>query len=133
MSIDGVTVVNVIGEFVHTLIVARYGVPAHIRSDNGSEFITREMQKWLEKADVETLYIEPGAPWENGYAESFNSRLRDEFLEMNYFHNLNEAKQLATAWKEYYSQGRPLTSLGNRTPRKLADLRSDQACSLVRD
>ena len=72
--------------------MARHGVPGHIRSDNGSEFIAKEMQKWLDEADVETLYIAPGAPWQNGYAESFNSRLRDEFLEMNYFHTLKEAK-----------------------------------------
>ena len=102
-------------------LMARHGVPAHIRSDNGSEFIAREMQQWLEKAEIETLYIEPGAPWQNGYAESFNSRLRDEFLEMNYFYTLNEAQQLATTWKEYYNEQRPHTSLGNRTPREFAE------------
>lgn len=98
-----------------------HGVPAHIRSDNGSEFIAQEMQKWLEKADVKTLYIAPGAPWQNGYAESFNSRLRDEFLEMNYFHTLSKAQQLAATWKDHYNQKRPHTSLGNRTPREFAE------------
>lgn len=102
-------------------LMPRHGVPTHIRSDNGSEFIAQEMQKWLEKADVKTLYIAPGAPWQNGYAESFNSRLRDEFLEMNYFHTLSEARQLAASWKDHYNQKRPHTSLGNRTPREFAE------------
>lgn len=102
-------------------LMAHHGVPQHIRSDNGSEFIAKEMQKWLEKADVETLYIEPGAPWQNGYAESFNSRLRDEFLERNYFHTLSEARQLVTAWKEHYNEKRPHTSLGNKTPKEFAE------------
>jgi transposase InsO family protein len=115
-SITADAVLEVLAE-----LMARHGVPAHIRSDNGSEFIAKEMQKWLEEADVKTLYIAPGAPWQNGYAESFNSRLRDEFLEMNYFYTVNEAKQLATAWKEHYNQERPHTSLGNRTPREFAE------------
>lgn len=102
-------------------LMMHHGVPVHIRSDNGSEFIANEMHKWLEKANVATLYIEPGAPWQNGYAESFNSRLRDEFLEMNYFYTLNEARQLAMAWKEHYNEARPHTSLGNRTPREFAE------------
>ncbi len=101
--------------------MAHHGVPQHIRSDNGSEFIAREMRKWLEKADVETLYIAPGAPWQNGYAESFNSRLRHEFLEMNYFYTLGEAQQLAMDWKGHYNETRPHTSLGNQTPREFAE------------
>lgn len=109
-------VLNVLAE-----LMPRHGVPTHIRSDNGSEFIAQEMQKWLEKADVKTLYIAPGAPWQNGYAESFNSRLRDEFLEMNYFHTLSEARQLAKTWRDHYNQARPHTSLGNRTPREFAE------------
>ncbi len=69
---------------------------------------------------METLYVEAGAPWQNGYAESFNSRLRDEFLETNYFHTLREAQQLAAAWKEHYNTRRPHGSLGNRTPKEFA-------------
>lgn len=102
-------------------LMANHGAPAHIRSDNGSEFIAKKMKKWLKNANVETLYIAPGAPWQNGYAESFNSRLRDEFLEMNYFHTLSETKQLAAAWKEHYNEERPHTSLGNRTPKEFAE------------
>ena len=111
---DGV--LNVLAE-----LMPCHGVPTHIRSDNGSEFIAQEMQKWLGKAGVKTLYIAPGAPWQNGYAESFNSRVRDEFLEMNYFHTLSEAQQLAAAWRNHYNQARPHTSLGNRTPREFAE------------
>jgi transposase InsO family protein len=102
-------------------LMARHGIPGHIRSDNGPEFIAKQMKTWLEKAGVETLYIQPGAPWQNGYAESFNSRLRDEFLEMNYFHTLSEAQHLATAWKEHYNHARPHTSLGHKTPREFAE------------
>ena len=105
---------------VLSALMAQHGVPAHIRSDNGPEFIAREMRAWLAKAGVQTLYVEPGAPWQNGYAESFNSRLRDEFLEMNYFHTLREAQQLAAAWKEHYNTRRPHSSLGNRTPKEFA-------------
>jgi len=102
------------------LMVLR-GVPGYIRSDNGSEFIAGQMQTWLEKTKVGTLYIAPGAPWQNGYAESFNSRLRDEFLEMNYFTSLREAQQLTLTWKRYYNEARPHTSLGNRTPQEFAE------------
>lgn len=102
-------------------LMARYGVPSHIRSDNGSEFIAEQMQKWLIHAEVDTLYIEPGAPWQNGYAESFNSRFRDEFLEMNYFSTLCEAQQMTKRWKDYYNEKRPHTSLGNRTPKEFVD------------
>lgn len=99
-------------------LMARHGRPAYIRSDNGSEFIAGQMRHWLQEAEIETLYIQLGSPWQNGYAESFNSRLRDEFLEMNYFHTLKETKQLALAWQEHYNQAWPHTSLGNRPPRE---------------
>lgn len=106
---------------VLSTLMGEHGVPRHIRSDNGSEFIAKKMQAWLKKVGVETLYIEPGAPWQNGYAESFNSRLRDEFLEMNYFHTLKEAQQLTHAWKDKYNKHRPHTSLGNMTPKEFAE------------
>ena len=68
------------------------GIPEHIRSDNGREFIAGELRKWLEKVGTGTLYIEPGSPWENGYCESFNGKLRDEFLNGEIFYSLKEAQ-----------------------------------------
>jgi len=91
--------------------------PRHIRSDNGPEFIARALRRFLAAAEVETLYIEPGAPWENGYAESFHSRLRDELLDAEIFTGLRDAKALAAAgWKNEYNHRRPHSSLGYRTP-----------------
>ena len=92
------------------------GVPGHIRSDNGPEFIAAAIRRYLEKAGVETLYIEPGSPWENGYAESFHSRLRDELLNAELFTGLRDAKSLAVSWKNEYNHRRPHSSLGYQTP-----------------
>jgi len=97
-------------------VIGQRGAPKHIRSDNGPEFIAREVKTWLDSLGVETMYIAPGAPWQNGYAESFNSRLRDEFLEMNYFTTLAEAKELARRWKEHYNTKRLHSSLGYLAP-----------------
>ena len=100
--------------------VGERGSPTHIRSDNGSEFIAQAVKGWMTDIGIEALYIEPGSPWQNGYAESFNSRLRDEFLEMNYFNNLNEARTLARQWKEHYNTRRPQAALGKMTPQEFA-------------
>lgn len=96
------------------------GAPRHIRSDNGSEFIAGQVRDWVQSLGVETLYIEPGAPWQNGYAEAFNSRLRDEFLEMNYFHSVQEARVLAKRWRDDYNHKRPHSSLKYMTPAEFA-------------
>lgn len=101
-------------------LFAMRGVPRHIRSDNGSEFIARAIQRWLAQVGVETLYIAPGSPWENGYAESFHSRLRDEFLDLEEFENVAAARKLTTAWKDDYNQCRPHSSLGYLTPVEFA-------------
>jgi len=101
-------------------LFAMRGVPEHIRSDNGPEFIARAIQRWLEQVAVKTLYIEPGAPWENGYAESFHSRFRDEFLATEVFENLTAARNLTAAWKEDYTYHRPHSSLGYLTPAEFA-------------
>jgi putative transposase len=101
-------------------LFAMRGVPQHIRSDNGPEFIARAIRAWLEQVDVQTLYIEPGAPWENGYAESFHSRLRDEFLATEEFENLAAARKLTAAWREDYNHYRPHSSLGYVTPVEFA-------------
>ena len=92
------------------------GVPAYIRSDNGSEFTARAVRKWLEDLKVTTLYIEPGSPWENGYNESFNGKLQDELLKREIFITLQEAKILVEQWCWEYNHIRPHSSLGYRAP-----------------
>lgn len=105
---------DVIG-VLRELVLIR-GTPQHIRSDNGPEFIARAIRSWLAMAQVQTLYIEPGAPWENGYAESFHGRLRDELLDAELFGSLAEAKMLSTQWRLEYNHRRPHSSLGYVTP-----------------
>ena len=107
---------------IRSQVILIRGVPEHIRSDNGPEFIARAIRRYLEKANVGTLYIEPGAPWENGYAESFFSRLRDEFLNCELFADLRQAKELGGAWLTGYNHHRPHSSLGYRTPAAFAAL-----------
>jgi transposase InsO family protein len=92
------------------------GIPEHIRSDNGPEFIAEELRKWLGKLGTRTLYIEPGSPWENGYCESFNGKLRDEFLNGEIFYSLKEAQILTEMWRVEYNTERPHSSLGYRPP-----------------
>ena len=92
------------------------GAPRHVRSDNGPEFIAHAMRRYLETAQVDTLYIEPGAPWQNGYAESFHGKLRDELLNAELFTDLREAKALAAAWQNDYNHRRPHSALGYQTP-----------------
>jgi len=92
------------------------GPPAHIRSDNGSEFIATAVQAWLGQIGVKTLYIAPGSPWENGYNESFDGSLCDELLNGEIFYSLAEAKVLIEAWRRHYNTVRPHSSLGYRPP-----------------
>ena len=87
-----------------------YGVPAHIRSDNGSEFTAALVRRWLEALDVQTLFIEPGSPWENGYVESFNGKLRDELLDREICYTLMEAKVLIERWRREYGANTRLSS-----------------------
>jgi len=92
------------------------GIPEHIRSDNGPEFTAREIRRWLAKIGVKTLFIERGSPWENGYIESFNGKLRDELLNLEIFTTLTEAKVLIEAWRREYNGVRPHSSLGYQPP-----------------
>jgi transposase InsO family protein len=110
----GITAVDAV-ELVSEVMLIR-GVPGHIRSDNGPEFIARALRAFLDAASVETLYIAPGSTWENGYAESFHSRLRDELLDAELFEGLGHARTLAAAWQNEYNHRRPHSSLGYRTP-----------------
>ena len=96
------------------------GVPRHIRSDNGPEFIAKAMRDFLKATEVEALYIEPGSPWQNGYAESFNSRFRDELLNGEIFGDLREAKALSVYWRNEYNHERPHSSLGYIPPARFA-------------
>ena len=92
------------------------GIPEHIRSDNGSEFTAKAVQKWLKALNVKTLYITPGSPWENGYNESFNGKLRDELLNVEIFDTIQEARVLIERWRQHYNQIRPHSSLGYKPP-----------------
>lgn len=93
-----------------------HGPPDHIRSDNGSEFTAEVVRDWLKRLHVKTLYIQPGSPWENGYNESFNGKLRDELLNGEIFYSLIEAKVLIEQWRIHYNTIRPHSSLGYRPP-----------------
>jgi transposase InsO family protein len=91
-------------------------VPEYIRSDNGAEFTAKAVRNWLQQVGVKTLYIEPGSPWENGYIESFNGKLRDELLEREIFETLLEAQVLIERWRQEYNKVRPHSALGYRSP-----------------
>ena len=98
------------------------GIPEHIRSDNGPEFTAKAVRKWLERLGVKTLFIEPGSPWENGYIESFNGKLRDELLNGEIFTTLIEAKVLISNWRREYNQVRPHSAKGYKPPAPEAKL-----------
>ena len=92
------------------------GVPVHLRSDNGPEFIANALRAWLNKLNVKPLFIEPGSPWENGYVESFNGKMRDELLNGEIFYTLQEAQILIERWRKDYNHFRPHSSLAYRPP-----------------
>ena len=92
------------------------GIPEHIRSDNGPEFVAKQLRAWLKGLGTEPLYIEPGSPWENGYCESFNGKLRNECLDGEIFYSLKEAQIVIGQWREQYNTVRPHAALGYRPP-----------------
>jgi putative transposase len=92
------------------------GVPGHIRSDNGPEFVAKSVQAWIAAVGAKTAYIAPGSPWENGYIESFNARLRDKLLDGEIFYSLREAQIIIESWRRHYNTVRPHASLGYRPP-----------------
>jgi transposase InsO family protein len=114
-SITGDDVIGILAA-----IMVERGVPAHIRSDNGPEFIARAVRSWLKTIGTSTLFIQPGSPWENAYIESFNSRLRDELLNGELFVGLAEARYLIERWRVGYNTARPHSSLEYRTPAEFA-------------
>jgi transposase InsO family protein len=127
---------NVIDEFSHECLAIRIdrklnstnvidvlsdlfmlrGIPGHIRSDNGPEFIAKAVQQWITAVGAKTAYITPGSPWENGFIESFNARMRDELLNGEIFYTLKEARIIIEAWRRHYNTVRPHASLGYRPP-----------------
>ena len=127
---------NVVDEFTHECLAIRLarklksidvidvlsdlfmlrGVPGHIRSDNGPEFVAKAVQEWIASVGAKAAYIEPGSPWENGYIESFNARLRDELLNGEIFYTLREAKIVIESWRRHYNAIRPHASLGYKPP-----------------
>jgi len=127
---------NVIDEFTHECLAIRVnrklkaidvidvlsdlfilrGVPGHIRSDNGAEFIAKVVQEWIAAVRAKTAYIAPGSPWENGFIESFNARLRDELLDGEIFYSLKEAKIVIESWRRHYNTLRPHGSIGYKPP-----------------
>jgi transposase InsO family protein len=113
-----ITAEDVLDVLVELFVIR--GVPRHLRSDNGPEFSAQAVRTWLERTGASTLYIAPGAPWENGYAESFHSRLRDELLNVEDFVSVAEAKVFAERWQVDYNHRRPHSSLGYRTPAEFA-------------
>ena len=105
-------------DVIHTLteLFVLNGAPEHIRSDNGAEFTARVVRIWLGRVGVKTLFIEPGSPWENGYNESFNGKLRDELLNREIFYSLKEVQILTERWRREYNTIRPHSSLGYKPP-----------------
>ena len=97
-------------------VMVMKGVPEHLRSDNGPEFVARDLRKWLAGTGAKTAYIERGSPWENGYCESFNSKLRDEFLNGEIFYSLKEIRVLAEQWRVHFNIVRPPSSPGYKPP-----------------
>ena len=121
-------------DVLHVLakLFVQHDPPDHIRSDNGPEFTAKVVRHWLERIKVKTLYIEPGSPWENGYNESFNGKLRDELLDGEIFYTLKEAKVLIELWRRHYNTVRPHSALGYRppAPEAIGQQRVDPFCAL---
>jgi putative transposase len=101
-------------------LIERHGIPEHIRSDNGSEFIEKSLQGWLRDVQIKTLYIEPASPWQNGYIESFHSHFRRECLDREELWSLTEARVLLEDWRREYNEERPHKSLALETPKSFA-------------
>jgi len=125
-SIRSADVIEALAE----LMVTR-GVPDHIRSDNGPEFTARAVREWLGRVGARTLYIEPGSPWENGYIESFNGKLRDELLDREVFYTLLKVRVLTERYRRTYNRIRPHSSLGYRPPAPEALLPADPVSVLA--
>ena len=118
-SLPACRVLEVLGQ-----LVARYGPPSYLRSDNGPEFIARRVRQWLACTGIATAYIDPGKPWQNGVGESFHSRFRDECLDREWFHTPQEARVLIEQYRRQYNEARPHSSLGYYTPAEVGACRA---------
>jgi len=114
-------------------VIEREGAPEHIRSDNGSELIAQDVRDWLESEKVGPIYIAPGAPWENGYVESFHDKLRDECMNREVFGNLAEARVILETWRCEYNFERPQSSLAYATPAEFRKLCRERKSRRVKD
>jgi len=112
-------------DVLSTLFITE-GIPEYIRSDNGSEFTSKATREWIGGVGVKTAYIEPGSPWENGYNESFNGKLRDELLNTEIFYTLKEAQVLIEQWRKHYNEVRPHSALGYKPPVHVAKIPEDK-------
>jgi putative transposase len=110
-KLKAVDVIDVLSD----LFILR-GVPGHVRSDNGPEFVAQAVQDWIKAVGAKTAYIAPGSPWENGYVESFNARLRDELLDGEIFFSLREAQVIIESWRLHYNTVRPHSAIGYKPP-----------------
>ena len=108
------------------VLIEQHGAPEFIRSDNGSEFIEQSLQTWLKQAQIRTLFIDPGSPWQNGYIESFHSRFRDECLDREQLWTLTEARVVLEDWRREYNSIRPHKSLNLETPEAFARAQAGQ-------
>ena len=97
-------------------LVSVHGSPQYLRSDNGPEFVSRAVLKWLTQSNIDTAHIDPGKPWQNGSNESFNGKFRDECLSMEWFRNRIDAKIVIEQYRRHYNEVRPHSSLGQLTP-----------------
>ena len=101
-------------------VMAQRGMPAYLRSDNGPEFMAKEVQHWLGEMGVKTIYIDPGSPWQNGHVESFHNRLRDECLNQELFPSVTEARVVIEEWRRFYNRIHPHSKLGFQSPDEFA-------------
>lgn len=104
----------------------KHGCPEHIRSDNGPEFVAKKLITWLSKLEVGPLFIQPGSPWENGYCESFNGKMRYELLNGEIFYNILEARVIIEKWRRHYNEIRPHSSLGGKPPAPVTVMMKDK-------
>ena len=109
---------------VLTRLVSQHGAPRYLRSDNGPEFVSKAVLKWLLEANIDTALIDPGKPWQNGADESFNGKFRDECLSLEWFRNRTEAKIVIEGWRRHYNEVRPHSSLSYETPVEFKSKRS---------